>query len=165
MKRFRTAPTLAAVIVLVFVAACSKTPARKNPCDLLSVDEAQSIESGITQAKWSPGKEGEAKELCTYSDSSGEAHLMLFVFHDKSADPFMAIQTGMRDGANRFVQVVGVGEAAAAGFNSGDDTLKVFLARSQAGMIGIRVRFPVREDDDKFNDIERVAAKALGRLK
>lgn len=165
MKCFRTAPTLAAVIVLVFVAACSKTPARKNPCDLLSVSEAQSIESAITQAKWSPGKEGQAKELCTYYDGNGEAHLMLFVFHDKSADPLLAIQTGMRDGADRFVQVIGVGESAAAGFSSGDDTLKIFLARSQAGMIGIGVRFPVREDEEKFNDIKRLAAKALGRLK
>ena len=90
MKCFRTASTLAAVIVLVFVAACSKTPARKNPCDLLSVAEAQSIESGITQAKWSRGKEGEAKELCTYSDSNGEAHLMLFVFHDPRPAPVSA---------------------------------------------------------------------------
>ena len=165
MKRFRTVPTLAAVIVLVFVTACSKTPARKNPCDLLSVSEAQSIESGITQAKWLPGKKGEAKELCTYYDSNGEANLTLFVFHDKLADPLMAIQTGMRDGADRFVQVIGVGEAAAAGFSSRDDTMKMFLARSQAGMIGIRVRFPVREDEEKFNDVKRVAAKALGHLK
>ena len=165
MKCFRTASTLAAVIVLVFVTACSKTPARKNPCDILSVSEAQSIGSGITQANWIPGKKGEAKELCTYYDSNGEAQLMLFVFHDKSADPLMAIQTGMRDGADRFVQVIGVGEAAAAGFSSGDDTLKVFLARSQAGMIGIRVHFPVREDEEKFNDVKRLAARALGHLK
>lgn len=165
MKCFRTVPTLAAVIVLVFVTACSKTPARKNPCDLLSVSEAQSIESGITQAKWFPRKKGQANELCMYYDSNGEAHLMLFVFDDKLANPLLAIQTGMRDGADRFVEVIGVGESAAAGFSSSDDTLKLFAARSQAGMIGIRVRFPVREDDEKFNDIKRVAAEALGRLK
>lgn len=165
MKCSRMLRTLAAAVVLVSIAACSKTPARTNPCDLLTVSEAQSIAGTITEAKWFPRKKGEANELCMYFDGNGEAHLMLFVFDDKSADPLATIQAGMKSGADRFVEVSGVGDAAAAGFSSKDDALKLFAARSQAGMIGIRVRYPVKEDDEKYNDVKTVAVTALGRLK
>jgi len=161
----QTSRFLIAAILLVLGAACSKAPAKTNPCDLLTVGDAQSIEGAITEAKWFPRKKGEANELCMYFDGKGEAHLMLFVFDDRSADPLATIQTGMKGGAHRYVEVSGVGEKAAAGFGSGDDALKLFAARSSAGVIGIRVRQPVKEDDEKYNDVKMLAVTALGRLK
>lgn len=164
MKRSRTFRIVFATGLLVFIAACSKTPARTNPCDLLTVSEAQSIEGAIAEAKWFPRKKGEANELCMYFDANGEAHLMLFVFDDRSAEPLATIKSGMKGGADRFVEVSGVGERAAAGFSSKDDALKLFAARSRAGVIGIRVRQPVKEDDEKYNDVKMLAITALGRL-
>ena len=165
MKRSRYIQILVMAGALSSIAACSKAPARTNPCDLLTVSEAQSIESAIVEDKWFPRKKGEANELCMFFDGNSEAHLMLFVFDDKSADPLTTIQSGMKAGADRFVEVSGVGEAAAAGFSANEDALKLFAARSQAGMIGIRVRNPVKEYDEKFNDVKTLAITALGRLK
>ena len=156
---------LVAAILLLLVAACSKAPAKTNPCGLLTVGDAQSFDGAITEAKWFPRKKGEANELCMYFDGKGEAHLMLFVFDDKSADPLATIQAGMKGGADRFVEVGGVGNKAAAGFGAADDALKLLAARSSAGVIGIRVRQPVKEDDEKFNDVKALAITALGRLK
>jgi len=165
MKCSRYIQMLVFAGVLISIAACSKAPTRANPCDLLTVSEAQSIEGTILEAKRFPRKKGEANELCMFFDGNGEAYLMLFVFDDKSADPLTMIQSGTKGGADRFVEVSGVGAAAAAGFSAKDDTLKLFAARSQAGMIGIRVRNPVKEDDEKFNDVKTLAITALGRLK
>ena len=100
-----------------------------------------------------------------YFDDKGEAQLMLFVFDDKSADPLATIQSGTKGGADRFVEVTAVGEKAAAAFGPPDDTLKLFAARSRAGMIGIRVRQSVKEGDEQYNDVKMLAATALGRLK
>lgn len=165
MRCSRTAQLVIAAIVTVSMVACSKTPARTNPCDLLTVTDAQSIESEIVEARWLPRKEGEANELCMYFDAKGEAHLMLFVFDDRSADPLATIKSGMKGGADRFVEVSGLAEKAAAGFSSKDDALKLFAARSKAGTIGIRVRQAVKEDDAKYSDVKMLAATALGRLK
>lgn len=154
-----------AAMTMIVVAACSKAPARINPCNLLTVSEAQSAERSIAEARWFPRKKGEANELCMYYDGNGEAHLMLFVFDDKSADPLTTIKSGTKGGAGRFVEVPGVGESAAAGFGPPDDTLKLFAARSRVGMIGIRVRRTVREGDEKYNDVKMLAVTALGRLK
>ena len=164
MTTVQTSRLVFAAILLLLVPACSKAPAKVNPCGLLTVTDAQSIEGAITEAKWFPRKKGEANELCMYFDDKGEAHLMLFVFDDKSADPVATIQSGMKGGADRVVEVGGVGNKAAAGFG-GDDALKLFAARSGSGVIGIRVRQPVKENDEKFNDVKTLAMTALGRLK
>jgi len=66
---------------------------------------------------------------------------------------------------DKVFEVNGVGESAAAGFSSQDEALKLFAARSKGGTIGIRVRHPVKESDNKFNDVKTLAATALGRLK
>jgi hypothetical protein len=156
---------LTAAIMIIVVTACSKPPARVNPCNLLTVTEAQSVQGSITEARWFPRKKGEANELCMYYDGNGEVHLMLFVFDDKSADPLTTIQSGTKGGADRFAEVTGVGEKAAAGFGPPNDILKLFAARSKGGMIGIRVRQPVYEDDENYNGIKMLAITALGRLK
>jgi hypothetical protein len=161
----RILKTLTTAILVAAVAACSKAPAGVNPCNLLTVTEAQSIQGSIAEAKWFPRKKGEANELCMYFDGKGEAHLMLFVFDDKAADPLTTIQSGTKGGADRFVEVTGVGEKAAAGFGPPDDSLKLFAARSRAGVIGIRVRQTVNEDDEKFNELKMLTVTALGRMK
>jgi len=89
---------------------------------------------------------------------------MLFVFDDKSSNPLSVVRSGMKGASDRVIEVAGVGDNAAAGFASGEE-LRLFAARSKGGMIGVRVRDPVREDDEKFNDVKALAANALRRLK
>lgn len=164
MKCSATPHILVAMSLLVAVSGCSKTPARVNPCNLVSVGEAQLFDSTIAKAQWFPRKPGEANELCVYLDGSGEGRLMLFVFDDKSSNPLSVVRSGMKGASDRVIEVAGVGDNAAAGFASGEE-LRLFADRSKGGMIGVRVREPVREDDEKFNDVKALAANALRRLK
>lgn len=157
--------TLVAISLLSGLAGCSKVPARSNPCELVSVSEAQAIDSGIAKSQWFPRKKGEANELCVFLDANGEGRLMLFLFDDKAADPLAAVKSGMKGADDKVVEVSGVGEKAAAGFDADGGALKLFAARSRSGMIGIRVREPVKETDESFNDVKSMAAAALRRIK
>jgi hypothetical protein len=155
-----------AALLLLSAAACSKSPAKTSPCDLLSVADARSIDSSIAGTHWFPAKKGEPNELCVYQDAKGEARLMMFVWRDKTSDPMSETRSGMKSGLDKIVEVRGVGESAAAGFSAAEgQTLKLFAARSKAGMVGFRVRDAVKEEDEKFSRVKAAAAMALERLK
>jgi len=157
---------LVSASMLAFLPGCSKSPARANPCDLLPLAEAQSLDSTIVKTQWLPQKKGAKDELCFYEDANGEPRVMLFVWHQKPSDAHSTVRSGMKSAADRIVDVGGVGEQAAAGFSYAEgDVLKLFAAQSKSGMVGIRVRDPVKEGDPKFGDLKAVAAKALARLK
>ena len=153
--------------LFVSVAGCSKPPlpVKTNPCDLLSVSEAQSIDGTITATQRFPPKKGETDELCVYQDAKGEARLMLFVWRDKSANPMKEVKVGMKDARDKIVEVGGIGDRAAAGFSGSDGTLKLLAARTKLGMVGLRVRDPVKEGDEKYNNVKLWTGKALDRLK
>jgi hypothetical protein len=69
-------------------------------------------------------------------------------------------------GSDRIVEVGGVGTSAAAGFGAAEgETLKLFAAQAKGGMVGLRVRDPVKFGDEKFNSVKALAGKALERLK
>ena len=156
-----------ALSLLVSIAGCAKAPVpvKANPCDLLSVSEAQMIDGTIAATSRFPPKKGETDELCVYQDAKGEARLMLFVWRDKSADPMKEVKVGMKDARDKIVEVGGIGERAAAAFSASDGTLKLLAARTKLGMVGLRVRDPVKEGDDKYNNVKLWTAKALDRLK
>ena len=72
----------------------------------------------------------------------------------------------MENATDRVVEVPGVGEQAAAGFSAIDgDTLQLFAARTENGMVGIRVQEAVTENDEKFGVIKSLTAIALARVK
>ena len=151
-------------ILLLLLPACSKRPAKVGPCELLQLGEAQSIDGAIVKTQSYPPQKGE--ELCVYLDQGGEGRLMLFVWRDKRSDPASAVRAGMKSPSDRVVEVAGIGSAAAAGFSvSEGGVLKLLAAESAAGMVGLRVRDPVKEGDEKFNGVKTLAAKALARLK
>jgi len=158
-------PALAALL-LMSATACSKSSTKANPCDLLQVSEAQSIDASIASTQWLPAKKGEPNELCVYQDAKGDARLMMFVWRDKTIDPTSETRSGMKSGLDKVVEVRGVGDSAAAGFSAAEgQTLKLFAAQSKAGMVGFRVRDAVKEDDEKFARIKAAAGKSLERLK
>lgn len=154
---------LAALSLSILAAGCSKTASKTNPCDLLSLGEAQSVDTAIAKTQAFPPQKGE--ELCVYTDQGGDARLMLFVWRGKSSPPIDAVRAGMK-GSDRIVEVGGVGTSAAAGFGAAEgETLKLFAAQAKGGMVGLRVRDPVKFGDEKFNSVKVVAGKALERLK
>jgi hypothetical protein len=97
-----------------------------------------------------------------YYNVSGDPLLMVFVWSDPTIDPLDAIRAGMSDGETRVVEIAGVGDRAAAGF--GSSQLKLLAARTSNGMIGVRVREPIRQTDARFDDVKALVAKLLGRL-
>lgn len=146
---------------MFFAFGCSK--AKLDPCSLLAVSEAQLFDSAISTSKTFPPKDAEKNDLCLYYDASGEPRLMVFVWSDRESDPIQAITSGMSGSDSKVVEITGVGDKAAAGFRSGE--LKLLAARNKKGMIGVRVRDPVRQTDARFEDVKALAAKLLGRLK
>jgi hypothetical protein len=161
------APCAMLLITLSSLAGCSKTSAKLDPCALLPVSEAQSLDAAIAKSEWLPAnpKKGENDELCMYLDANGERRLMLFAWAKRS-DARSAVRAGMTSASDKVVEVPGVGEAAAAGFAFAEgDTLKLFAAESKGHMVGIRPRDAIRENDEKFNRVKALAASALGRMK
>jgi hypothetical protein len=156
-----------AFIILSLLAGCSKAPAKLDPCNLLPVSEAQSLDGAIAKSQWFPAnpKKGEADELCVYMDANGDARVMLFAW-PKRSDARDAVKSGMKSASDKVVDIAGVGESAAAGFSYADgDTLKLFAAESKGRMVGIRPRDPIKENDEKFARVKALAASALGRMK
>jgi hypothetical protein len=154
---------LAALGLCILAAGCSKTTPKTSPCDLLSLGEAQSLDAAVAKTQAFPPQKGE--ELCVFTDQGGDARLMLFVWRGKSLPPIEAVRAGMK-GGDRVVEVGGVGNSAAAGFSAAEgEALKLFAAQSSSGMVGLRVRDPVKFGDEKFNNVRALAGKALGRLK
>jgi len=156
-----------AFVTLSILAGCSRAPAKLDPCSLLPVSEAQSLDAAIAKSQWFPAnpKKGETDELCAYMDANGDARVMLFAWAKRS-DARSAVRSGMSSASDKVLDVAGVGENAAAGFSFSDgDTLKLFAAESKGRMIGIRPRAPIKENDEKFNRVKALAASALGRMK
>jgi hypothetical protein len=150
-------------IAMILLAGCSRGP-KFHACDLIALSEAQSVDASIAKTEPFPPQKGE--ELCVYLDQAGERRLMLFIWRDKKSDAFTLVRDGMRDARDRVVPVVGVGNSAAAGFSAAEgEVLKLFAAESKGAMIGLRVRDPVKEGDDKYQRVRALAASAVGRLK
>lgn len=148
--------------LFVLLSGCSGPP-RVNPCKLLSTKEVQTLDATITRTEWYPPGKRDTNELCTYNDSSNERRVMLFLWNDKSPDPIDKIRSVMPEGDTRVVEIEGVGETAAAGFEG--DLLKLFAAKSAKGMVGIRVREPVKDGSERFDTLKDLAGKALSRVK
>src|SRR5882757_1357742 len=68
LKSISTLGILGATGLLTLVSGCSKTEA-SNPCDLLTVKEAQLLDRTIEKTQWLPAKKGESDELCEYRDA------------------------------------------------------------------------------------------------
>lgn len=139
---------------------CSKP--RLDPCELLNVSEAQLFDSTISISKAFPPKGDEKNDLCLYYDANGEPRLMLFVWGANKIDPVDTVQSGMRDSESVIIEISGVGDKAAAGFQAGE--LKLFAAGNNKGTIGVRVRDQIRQQDPRFDDVKALVEGVLGRL-
>ena len=164
MPKRTAVPSVAIATILLASAGCSRAPGKLNPCDLIPLSEAQSVDAAIAKTQAYPPQKGE--ELCVYADQGGEPRLMLFIWRDKKSDPYAVVRAGMKSASDRVVPVLGVGSSAAAGFSAADgDVLKLFAAESKGAIIGLRVRDPVKEGDDRYNKVRALAASAVGRVK
>ena len=148
-------------VLSLAASGCSK--AKLDPCSLLGVGEAQLFDSTVSISKAFPPRGAEKNDLCLYYDANGEPRLMVFVWSDPDIDPVDAIKSGMSESGSTTIGIAGVGEKAAAGFDSGE--LKLFAARNKKGMIGVRVRDPIAQSDAKFENVKALVAKMLDRLK
>ena len=148
------------LVVILGLAAC--TEARKDPCQLLGVEEVRSVDNTVSDSIWA-GRDGERKddEVCMYHTDAGEPRLMLFVWYDKNADPEMLVSEGSLAADARPVELSGIGSKAFAVYSDGE--LKLLAVKSERGVVGIRVRKPVSEDSDDFREIAQLAEKALSR--
>ena len=149
------------VVIFLTISGCSK--AKLDPCSLLGVSEAQDLDSTISSSKAFPRRGAEKNDLCLFYNANGDRRLMLFVWTDPKTDPVNVVTSGMTASNSKIVEIPAVGDKAAAGFASGK--LKLFTARNRKGMIGIRVREPIMQDDEKFDDVKALVATLLGRLK
>lgn len=160
LSRFGIASCFLALCLLV-AAGCSK--GRPDPCGLLRVSEAQLFDDTISTSRSLPAKGVDKNDLCLFYNSKGEPRLMLFVWIDDKIDPIETARSGMSGDDSEVIEIAGVGEKAAAGFRSG--VLKLFAARNERGMIGVRVRDTIGQDGERFEDVKALVAKLLGRLK
>jgi hypothetical protein len=148
------------LVVLLTASGCSKP--KLDPCSLLGVSEAQLFDSTISISKAFPPQGDEKNDLCLYYNANEEPRLMLFVWIDDNIDPMEVTKSGMTGSGSEVIEITGVGEKAAAGFASRE--LKLFAARNEKGMIGVRVRDPMTQDDPEFDEVKALVAKLLGRL-
>lgn len=158
---FRFAASGLCLVVLATAWGCSKP--KLDPCDLFSVKEAQLFDSTISISRAFPPKDEEKNDLCLYYNADGEPRLMLFVWSAHKINPLEAVQSGMRESDSRIIEIAGVGDSAAAGFQAGE--LKLFAAGNERGTIGVRVREPITQDDPRFEHVKALVARVLGRLK
>jgi hypothetical protein len=151
---------ISVLIVLFILTACSE--ARRDPCQLLSVEDVKSVDDSVAISIWA-GRDGERKEdeVCVFHTKDGDPRVMLFVWYDKGKEPNELVTTGETEPNLTVVEVPGVGSNAAATFN--DDKLKTFAVKSPRGVVGLRVRKTIRRDSADFSDVAQLAEKALSR--
>jgi len=147
-------------MAMFYLTACSE--ARRDPCELLTVEDVKSVDDSVAISIWA-GRDGERKEdeVCVFHTKDGDPRVMLFVWYDKEKEPEQLVTNGAIDTDAIIVEVPGVGSKAIATFNG--DELKTFAVKSARGVVGLRVRKPVRRDSADFNDISQLAEKALSR--
>ena len=154
--------TCATVIAALMLAACSKKRVALDPCELVPLAEARSIDPAIGKAERMPPDPREKNELCLYLDDAGERRLMVFYWPAGARDVVAHVRGSLgADGS--VVEVPGVGDAAAAGYRGG--ALKLFAATGPRGTIGIRAREPIHEGDPAFRSLTATVGRALGRLR
>lgn len=156
----RSISLITSLVFILGLAAC--TEARKDPCQLLGVEDVRSVDNTVTDSIWA-GRDGERKddEVCMYHTDEGEPRLMLFVWYDKNADPETLVSEDSLAADARRVELSGIGSQAFAVYS--DDELKLLAVKSERGVVGIRVRKPVSNDSDDFRAVARLAEKALSR--
>jgi len=141
-----------------------------NPCDLLSLEEAQAFEPDIQGSVWHPAATSRAgdNELCVWHDGADENLLMLFYFPSPAADPADLVASGMSGRDMQRLDIEGVGESASAGFStSGIDSgarLGLFAARANGKTIGLRARNIHSVTEEKFQHLKRLASTVLARI-
>ena len=152
---------LAFLWVVVFgLTACSE--ARRDPCQLLSVEDVRSVDSTVTSSFWA-GRDGERKEdeVCMFQTDDGDPRVMLFVWYDSESDPWELASKGVAGTGATIVDLSGIGTEAAAAFS--DDELKLLAVKSSRGLVGLRVRKTASRDSADFNEIVQLAEEALAR--
>lgn len=147
-------------VVVLGLAGCSE--ARRNPCELLTVEDVESVDNTVSVSIWA-GRDGERKkdEVCVFYTDEGDPRLMLFVWYDKDIDPQKLVAAGASGTHARIVDLPGVGLKAAASL--GDDELKLIAVKSAQGVVGLRVKKPVSESSAEFKEIIQLAEKAAFR--
>ncbi len=151
--------SLTVMVFAIVLAGCADS--RVNPCSVLDISEVQVLESSVSTSRWLPPGRGE-NELCMYLDATDERQVMLFMWSAGAHDPLKNVTEGMKGENSEVVDVWDVGLRAAAGFH--DAELKLFSARSNDRMVGLRVRKAVAEDSADFEVVKSLVRKALGRL-
>lgn len=154
---------LARILPPIFCMALSGcAESRRDPCELLTVFEVESVDSTIEYSVWAGKDEGKKEnEVCIYYTANGDPRVMLFVWYDRNADPDLLIDDRDAQGNLETVLLPGVGTRAVAAFS--EQELKLLAVRSAEGVVGFRVRKPVTRDSVELLEIAQLAEKALSR--
>ena len=157
----KTAASLVALISYAILPGCSDN--RRDPCELMTAMEVKSVDSSVSYSLWA-GRDGEKSEdeVCMYYTSEGDPKVMLFVWYDKEKDPSSLVDRQDADDDSVVVDLPGVGSKAVAAFS--DSELKLLAVKSVDGVVGIRVRKPVKRDSLELLEIVQLVETALSRI-
>lgn len=156
--------TILSLVGFTSLSGCTKSESKIDPCDLLSVGDVRAVDDTVVESRWFPPEKAETKQndLCLYYDGKRERRFMLFLWSDDPRDPRAVIESGVTVEGIRIIEISGVGEKAVAAFA---EELKLLAAKSEKGMIGIRVRKAIKEVDKEFETLKGLVNWALSRLK
>ena len=104
-------------ICILFIAlnllGCSDT--RRDPCQLLTVQDVKSLDSTISVSLWA-GRDGERKEdeVCAFYTDDGDPRAMLFVWYDQDKEPVELAQEAAAETSGQVIDLSNDGLHAAA---------------------------------------------------
>ncbi len=148
------------ILAVSFIAGCSES--RKDPCRLLSVEDVRAVDDTVAVAIWA-GRDGERQddEVCVFHTADGDPRLMLFVWYDRETELEDLVREAESVLEADLVELPDIGTRAFAAFK--DKDLRLLAVKSQMGVVGIRVRKPVRRNSEEFNSLAQLAEKALSK--
>lgn len=148
------------LLLAVGLAACFDS--RKDPCQLLSVQDMKSLDETITASLWA-GRDGERKddEVCAFYADDGDPRAMLFVWYDQEKQPIELAKLAAAATNGHVEELPKIGSYAAA-FYQGEE-LEFLAVKSVQGVVGLRTKNSIKRDSVAFDQLALLAEKALSR--
>jgi len=162
MMHYKSQIKLLFVIIITGLSGCSET--RMDPCELLSVSDVKEIDDTVSVSLWA-GRGGKTKEneVCMFYTDKGDPRFMLFVWYDKNESPVDLVTKGRKGSSSEILNIDIPGKEATASFT--DKDVKLLAVKSSNGIIGLRVRKPVKQDSTGFDILLELSDKALSKIK
>jgi len=149
-------------LLLVAIGLVGCYDSRRDPCQLLTVQDMRSIDETITASLW-VGRDGERKddEVCAFYADDGDPRAMLFVWYDKEKDPIELAKLAAAPTYGQVEELPQMGSYAAAYYQG--EELEFLAVKSTQGVIGLRAKKTIKRGSKAFDQLALLADKALSR--